>query len=113
MGPKFCSTRAYTSICVWQALHGEYISRASDCRISLSHADSDVIPSGDLQAMTFTAIGVDRSTGGPRSSWHTMSSWISLPRFTIDVLLVSDADHRNAGWVKSPARPCAAGQVPA
>src|SRR4030095_12326530 len=96
----------------WQVLHGEYIIRASDCRISLSQVDNDVVPSGDLQAMTFIACGVDRSMGGGRMSWQTMSSWMNLPRLTIDVLAGSDADQRKLGMVTRPARPCAVGQVP-
>src|SRR4051812_43596586 len=87
--------------------------RASDWRISLSQGESEVVPSGDLQLMTFTACGVDRSIGGGSTSWQTTSSWMNLPRLTIDVLAGSDADHRKLGCVMMPDRPWDAGQVPA
>ena len=48
--------------------------RASDWRISLSQVDSVVVPSGDLQPMTFIAGGVERSIGGGSTSWQTTSS---------------------------------------
>src|SRR5205809_497798 len=98
---------------MWQFLQGEYIIRAFDWRISVSQVDSEVVPSGDLQAITFIASGVDRSMGGGSTSWQTTSSWMNLPRLTIDVLTGSDADQRNAGWVSIPERPCEAGKLPA
>jgi hypothetical protein len=58
----------------WQVLQGAYIMRASDWRISLSQVASDVVPSGDLQAMTFIACGVLRSMGGGSMSWQMTSS---------------------------------------
>src|SRR5215831_3089787 len=101
----------------WQLLHGAYVMRASDCRISLSHVDSLQMPPmhlvatgfvghwlsavqansqlpltqvagaahwlsmvqapplpGGVQEMTAIADGVDRSMGGGRASWQTMSS---------------------------------------
>ena len=79
--------------------------RASDWRISLSQVDSDVVPSGDLHPMTFIACGVDRSIGGGSMSWQTMSSWMNLPRLTIDVFAGSDADHRKLGCVSMPDAP--------
>ena len=85
--------------------------RASDWSTSLSHADSVMVPSGDLQPMTFIACGVDRSIGGGRSSWQRTSSWMNLPRLTIDVTAGSDAAQRKPGCVSIPARPSDAGQV--
>src|SRR3954471_20747738 len=85
--------------------------RASDWRTSLSQADSVLVPSGDLQLITFTAIGVVRSMAIPSASWQITSSWMNLPRLTIDVTAGSEAAHRNAGWVRIPARPCEGGQV--
>src|SRR6185312_1302922 len=87
--------------------------RASDCRTSLSQLDSVSVPSGLLHAITFTADGVERSTGGGSASAQTIESWIPLPRLTIEVSDGSDAAQRYAGWVKMPLRPCDVGQVAA
>ena len=52
-------------------------------RVGLQHLavagrDSVIVPSGDLQLMTFIAVGVDRSTGEPSGSWQMTSSWMNL-----------------------------------
>src|ERR1043165_3640666 len=83
--------------------------RASDFSTSLLHADNVMVPSGDLQLMTFIAAGVVRSMAIAPASWPRTSSCMKRPRFTIDVSPGSDADHRNPGWVNMPARPWAAG----
>src|SRR3954447_8388815 len=111
MGPKLRTTRAYRSICAWQPLQGWNAMRASDLRTPLSHADSVIVPSGDLQLITFIADGDVRSIFMPPGSWQRMSSWMNLPRLTIEVTSGSEAAHNTAGWVSMPARPCEAGQV--
>src|SRR3954452_10759824 len=111
MGPKLRITREYRSICAWQPLQGWNAMRASDLSTSLSHADNVMVPSGDLQLITFIADGDVRSIFMPPGSWHRMSSWMNLPRFTIEVTAGSEAAHNTAGWVSMPARPCEAGQV--
>src|SRR5947209_18545816 len=90
--------------------------RALDFRISLSQVESGAVPEGELgfvQLMTATAIGVDRSTGEPRESWHKTLSWNPFPRFTIDVAAGSEADHRLPGCVGLPLRRSESAQVPA
>ena len=52
-----------------------------------------------------------RSIGGGSASWHMTSSWMNLPRLTIEVRSGSEAAHSRPGCVSIPARPSAAGQV--
>src|SRR3954469_10841669 len=111
MGPKLRRTREYRSIWAWHPLQGCHAMRESDLSTSLSHADSVIVPSGDLQLITFIAEADVRSIFMPTASWHRMSSWMNLPRLTIEVTSGSEAAHNTAGWVSMPARPCEAGQV--
>src|SRR6266700_6732194 len=76
--------------------------RAADLVISLSPI-----------AMTASAVGVVRSIGGGSGSWQTTSSWMNLPRLTIEFAAGSDAAHKNDGWVRIPARVWVDGQVAA
>src|SRR4029077_20929965 len=87
--------------------------RASDFRISLSQGGtgSPVTQVVGLQEMTFMAAGVVRSIGGGKGSWQMTSSWMNLPRLTMELSAGSDADHRKLGWLSIPMRFCAAGQV--
>src|SRR5262245_19871388 len=87
--------------------------RASDSRISLSQVDSAVVPSGDLQPMTFIAAGVLTSIVSGSTACPRTSSLITLRSLTIDVLAGSEADQRKLGIVMRPERPCDEGQVPA